>query len=188
MHPACILAVAHLVITLDPTAPAAPPALVPLGLAGYVLPLGTNALATGLIAARLLLASRRPQVDSTVGGGGALTARAARRAVAIIVESGALYLAAQLAFVVLFARGAPAQAVAAVIAAQIYVRPPFPSSLAMFSPLFCVTDGRLTSARQGIAPTLMVMQVALGFTLSRDAPGSGSGSGGGTGGGRESGD
>ena len=147
MHPACILAVAHLVITLDPTAPAAPPALVPLGLAGYALPLGTNALATGLIAARLLFAARRPHADAFggtggvggVGGGGALTARAARRAVAIIVESGALYLAAQLAFVVLFARGAPAQAVAAVIAAQIYVRPPNtlpPSPLARFLLLF----------------------------------------------------
>ena len=44
-----------------------------------------------------------------------------RTAVAIVVESGLLYLVTQVVFVVLFALGHPAQAILAVIAVQIYV-------------------------------------------------------------------
>ncbi|KAH9941750.1 uncharacterized protein BXZ73DRAFT_9966, partial [Epithele typhae] len=111
----CIAAVAYILLTLDPSAPVAPAALVPLGLAGYALPLLTNAAATALVVARLLVATRRAHARSETGR----TARAARRALAAVVESGALYLAAQAAFVVLFALGHPAQAVAAAVAAQV---------------------------------------------------------------------
>ena len=49
------------------------------------------------------------------------TTRLARNAIAIIVESGALYLATQLVFVVLVNTTQPAQAIVAVMAVQIYV-------------------------------------------------------------------
>lgn len=69
--------------------------------------------------ARLLVTARRVKRYGDDEHGKAATT--ARRAVAIIVESGALYLAAQLAYVVLFALGHPAEAIIAVIAVQIYV-------------------------------------------------------------------
>lgn len=106
-------------VTIDPTAPVAPPALVPLGFAGYALPLVTNVLTTFLIVVRLWHTARA--ADARYGGRMAGTARVAQTAVAIIVESGALYLAAQLVLVVLFALEHPAQAIVAVMAVQIYV-------------------------------------------------------------------
>ncbi|KAI0654421.1 hypothetical protein C8Q70DRAFT_1087524 [Cubamyces menziesii] len=139
----CIAEVVHLVVTLDPTAPVAPPALVPLGFAGYSLPLVTNVLTTLFIVIRLLHTARA--ADARYGGRMVGTARAAQTAVAIIVESGALYLAAQLVLVVLFVLGHPAQAIVAVMAVQIY----------------------------GIAPTLIVLRVALGISSdfsTRGAP------------------
>ncbi|KAI0631222.1 hypothetical protein C8Q77DRAFT_194534 [Trametes polyzona] len=139
----CIMEVVHLVVTLDPHSPVAPAALVPLGLAGYALPLATNVLTTILIAARLWHTARA--ADERCRGRLAGTARAAQHAVAIIVESGLLYLAAQLVLVALFALGHPAQAIVAVMAVQIY----------------------------GIAPTLIVIRVALGISSdfsTRDAP------------------
>ena len=151
---------------MNPTSPTPPAAIVPLGLAGYILPLATNAAATGLIVARLVVTARRVKRYGDDEHGKAATT--ARRAVAIIVESGALYLATQLAYVVLFALGHPAEAIVAVIAVQIYVSssPPYPACWHANAP-----------ARQGIAPTLMVMQVALGFSTSdrRGRPRSGSG-------------
>jgi hypothetical protein len=45
-----------------------------------------------------------------------------RPAIDIVVESGMVYLAVQLVFVVLFAIRHPAQGIVAVIAVQIYVR------------------------------------------------------------------
>ncbi|KAI1794458.1 hypothetical protein LXA43DRAFT_883760 [Ganoderma leucocontextum] len=136
----CIMGVAHLVLTMDPTAPVPPAALVPLGLAGYALPLATNFMATTLIAGRLYASahSAEKRVGSLMSG----TMRAAQRAVEIIVESGALYLATQLVFVVLFALGHPAQAILAVIAVQVY----------------------------GIAPTLIVIRVALGMSSDHTTP------------------
>ncbi|KAH9899220.1 hypothetical protein C8Q73DRAFT_637871 [Cubamyces lactineus] len=139
----CIAEVVHLVVTIDPTAPVAPPALVPLGFAGYALPLVTNVLSTFLIVVRLWDTARA--ADARYGGRMAGTARVAQTAVAIIVESGALYLAAQLVLVVLFALEHPAQAIVAVMAVQIY----------------------------GIAPTLIVLRVALGISsdfTTRGAP------------------
>lgn len=61
------------------------------------------------------------------------------QAMIIVVESGLLYLVVQLVFVILFALGHPAQAIAAVIACQVY----------------------------GIAPTLIVFRVALGLAPSQ---------------------
>ncbi|EJF59590.1 hypothetical protein BD309DRAFT_854657 [Dichomitus squalens] len=137
---ACIMGVAHLVVTMDPTAPVPSPALVPLGLAGYALPLATNFMATALIAGKLYMSARRAEkrVGTVMSG----TMRAAQRAVEIIVESGLLYLVTQAVFVVLFALGHPAQAILAVIAVQIY----------------------------GIAPTLIVIRVALGISSDCTVP------------------
>lgn len=124
LHPtrvstACIIVVAHFVLMLSPSSPVPPAAIVPLGMAGYVLPLATNAMATALIVAKLWLTASR--AEKRVGTRMRGTARAAQRAVAIIVESGLLYLVTQLVFVVLFGLGHPAQAILAVIAVQIYV-------------------------------------------------------------------
>ena len=124
--PASIIAFAHILLAVDPTSPVPPSALVPLGLAGYSLPLATNVMATGLIVGKLLWMIRSPIV--AVGESAPIFTSgygAVRHAAEIIVESGALYLAVQLIFVVLFAMGHPAQAIFAVIAVQIYVSVPF---------------------------------------------------------------
>ena len=113
------MGVAHLLLTMDPTAPVPPAALVPLGLAGYALPLATNFMATTLIAGRLYASAHN--AEKRVGALMSGTMRAAQRAVEIMVESGALYLVTQVVFVVLFAIGHPAQAILAVVAVQIYV-------------------------------------------------------------------
>ncbi|TFK92332.1 hypothetical protein K466DRAFT_236142 [Polyporus arcularius HHB13444] len=143
----CIVVVAHWILTLSPTSPVPPAAIVPLGTAGYVLPLATNVMATALIVTKLWLTAR--SAEQRIGTRMQGTARAAERAVAIIVESGVLYLATQLVFVVLFALGHPAQAILAVVAVQIY----------------------------GIAPTLIVIRVALGISSDYTIPAKG-GSGG----------
>ena len=99
----------------------APPSLVPLGLAAFSLPLGTNVIVTTLICVRIWYLSPRKarNMPSAHSGTG-------RAAIDIVVESGMLYLAVQLIFVVLFAIGHPAQGIAGVIAVQIYVRIPHP--------------------------------------------------------------
>lgn len=128
---ACIAGVAHLVLTTNPTSPAPPPAVVPLGLAGYILPMCTNAMVTFLIVFKIWHSSRGlPGTSEFVGRG------AARQAMGLMVESGLLYLLAQLVYVVLFALKLPAVDIAAVMAVQIY----------------------------GIAPTLIVIRVALGIS------------------------
>lgn len=128
---ACIAGVAHLVLTTNPTSPAPPPAIVPLGLAGYILPLCTNSIVTLLIVFKIWHASRGlPGSPEFVGRG------AARHAMSLIIESGLLYLIAQLVYVVLFALNHPALAIVAVMAVQIY----------------------------GIAPTLIIIRVALGLS------------------------
>lgn len=45
-----------------------------------------------------------------------------RDAIEIVVESGVLYLAVQFVFVILYAKGHPAQIIVGVMAVQIYVR------------------------------------------------------------------
>ena len=113
------MGVAHLVLTIDPTAPVPPAAIVPLGLAGYALPLATNCMATALIAGRLYASAH--SAEERVGALMSGTMRAAQRAVEIIVESGALYLAIQVAYVVLLSLEHPVDAIIAVMACQIYV-------------------------------------------------------------------
>lgn len=105
----------HLLLTVDPSAPVAPAAIVPLGTAGYALPLCTNVLVTALIVGRIWYASRSASAHIASGQ------RTSRHAMNILIESGALYLVTQLIFVVLFALKHPAQAIVAVMAVQIYV-------------------------------------------------------------------
>ncbi|KAI6042535.1 hypothetical protein EDC04DRAFT_2878478 [Pisolithus marmoratus] len=128
---ACIAGVAHLVLTINPTSPAPPPAIVPLGLAGYILPMCTNAIVTSLIVYKIWDTSRGlPGSPEFIGQG------AARHAIGLIIESGLLYFLAQLVYVVLFALQHPAVAIIALMAVQIY----------------------------GIAPTLIIIRVALGIS------------------------
>jgi hypothetical protein len=112
---ACIMEVLHLVLITDPASPAPPAAIVPLGLAGYILPLATNVVVTSLIVYRIWMSSRIVKESPVVIGQGA-----SHRAMMLIIESGALYLIIQFIFVVLFAIQHPAQGIVAVIATQIY--------------------------------------------------------------------
>ncbi|KAG1744163.1 uncharacterized protein EDB91DRAFT_1124822 [Suillus paluster] len=113
---ACIMEVLHLVITTNPTSPAPPASIVPLGLAGYIMPLATNVIVTTLIVYRIWFSSRIVR-ESPVHIGQS----ASRHAMMLIIESGALYLVTQFVFVVLFAISHPAEGIMAVIATQVYV-------------------------------------------------------------------
>ena len=117
-----MIGVLELLFTINPTSPAPPPQLVPLGLASYILPLCTNIIVTSLIVYRLWYASRASRAisDSPLYIPESVT----RRAMMLSVESGALYLVFQLVFVVLFAIPHPAEAILAVMAVQIYVSNP----------------------------------------------------------------
>jgi hypothetical protein len=106
----------HILVTSNPTSPTPPPSIVPLGLAGYILPLATNVMVTSLIVYRIWFSSRVVKESPVDIGQGA-----SRRAMMLIIESGMLYLVTQLVFVVLFAMQHPAEGIMAVIAAQIYV-------------------------------------------------------------------
>ncbi|KAG2130828.1 uncharacterized protein EDB93DRAFT_67460 [Suillus bovinus] len=112
---ACIMEVLHLVILMDPTAPAPPLATVGLGLAGYILPLATNFVVTFLIVYRIRISSNVVKESPIVIGQGA-----SHRAMMLIIESGALYLITQFVFVILFSIQHPAQGIVAVIATQVY--------------------------------------------------------------------
>lgn len=131
---ACIAAAIHSLLRINPSSPIAPSSLVPLGLAGFILPLCANVFVTALIATRIWLLSPHRLHDDLRGvyvpqGRG-------RAAIDIVIESGALYLVVQLIFVVLFAIHHPAQGIVSVIAVQIY----------------------------GIAPALIFIRVALGMS------------------------
>jgi hypothetical protein len=115
-------AVCIVVVTATPINPRAtvvPQYLVSLGVAGYVLPLCSNVIITALISVRIwYLSPRRPRdVPGT-----RFPTDTGRAAIDIVVESGMLYLAVQLVFVVLFALRHPAQDIAGLMAVQIYVR------------------------------------------------------------------
>lgn len=101
----------------------APPSLIPLGLAAFSLPLGTNVVVTSLITARIWYLSPRKARNMSSAQ---FPTRTGQAAIDIVVESGMLYLAVQLVFVILFAIGHPAQGIVGVIAVQIYVRIPHP--------------------------------------------------------------
>ena len=124
----CVGVVIHLLLSVNlkllvvPTSPA-PRGLEPLGLTVYCLPLGTNVIVTTLIAGRIwYLSPRKARKIRSVK----LPTGIGRAAINIVIESGMLYLAAQLVFVILFAIRHPAQSIASVIAVQIYVRIPHP--------------------------------------------------------------
>ena len=112
---ACIIATLDILLSTNPTSPTPPAALLPLTLAAYVLPLCTNVFVTSLIVYRIWYTSRAvPDSPLQIGQG------ATRRAMSLIIESGALYLLFQLIFVVLVAIPHPAEAILAVMAVQIY--------------------------------------------------------------------
>ncbi|KAJ4474872.1 hypothetical protein J3R30DRAFT_3776041 [Lentinula aciculospora] len=104
----CGITLIGLVLTINPTAPQAPEAIVPIGTAAFAI------------------LNQETKTDSAI-----------RRASAIVIESGLLFLAAQLVFVVLFAIKHPAQAIVEPIATQIY----------------------------GISPTLIIVRVGMGSTF-----------------------
>ncbi|PCH44314.1 hypothetical protein WOLCODRAFT_18850 [Wolfiporia cocos MD-104 SS10] len=110
----CIMEVAHLTLTIDPSAPTPSPYIVPLGIAGYALPLCTNVMVTILITGRLWYDYRpnREYLHDTHSG--------VLRVIIIIVESGLLYLAVQLVYLVLFSLQHPAEQTVGIMAVQIY--------------------------------------------------------------------
>jgi len=89
--------------------------------------------------------------------------RTGRAAIDIVVESGMLYLAVQFVFVILFAIRHPAQGIVGVIAVQIYVRIPHPWKAENSSQ----NNQNIT---QGIAPTLILIRVALGVSNMQNGP------------------
>lgn len=110
---ACGIGLIGLVLTISPNAPQAPAAIVPIGTAAFSMSLCLNFIVSALIVGRIWYITglnREIKTDSAI-----------RRASAIIIESGLLFLAAQLVFVVLFAIKHPAQAIVEPIATQIYV-------------------------------------------------------------------
>ena len=123
---ACISGVIHFEGSSNPPATALPDSIIPLLLAGYSLLLFANVLTTGLIIYRIwYTSSTLPNVHRIV------TESASRRAIILIIESGTLYILAELFIVVVFALNSPVQAVAGVVAVQIYVRL-FPLVLSLF--------------------------------------------------------
>ena len=107
----CFSVVLDLLLHINPNSPIAP--LAPLlALLSFSLPLGTNVIVTTLTAARIWYLSRSAQFPT----------RTCQTIIDIVVESGLLYLAVQLIFVILFAIGHPAQSIVGMIAVQIYVR------------------------------------------------------------------
>jgi hypothetical protein len=77
---------------------------------------------TSLIAARIWCLSPRKARNM---GSAQFPTRTGQAVIDIVVESGMLYLAVQLVFVILFAIGHPAADIVRVIAVQIYVRIPY---------------------------------------------------------------
>ena len=129
--------VIHYIVTEDPTSPAPPAETLSLTIAGYALPLCTNAIATGLIIGKIWWMSRpTPGLDNSQFTGHSI----ARSAIATIVESGALYFAAQLTYVVTIAIPHPSEGIIAVMALQIYVRLlPFTFWVSLFTDVTAAT-------------------------------------------------
>ncbi|KAG2030043.1 hypothetical protein BDR03DRAFT_975104 [Suillus americanus] len=131
----CILPIPSLLMSINPTSPVPPAQIVPLTIAGYVLPLCTNIMVTGLIAGRIWYMSRIPVVDEH-GKPAILKIATGGRPMMLIIESGALYMITQLIFVILVATRNPAEAVLSLAGTQIY----------------------------GIASTLIIIRVGLGIS------------------------
>lgn len=112
-----------LVLKIDPSAPIAPPSVVPLGTASFALPLATNFIVTALIVGRIYyLGSYNRDLQSTSVI--THTANHVSQVVVIVIESGVLYLVFQLILVVLFALKHPSQGIISAMAVQIYVSAP----------------------------------------------------------------
>jgi hypothetical protein len=108
----CISIVIDLLLHVNPNSPIAPPSLTPLAFTVFSLPLGTNAIVTALIVARIWYLSRSAQFPT----------RTDQAVIDIVLESGIFYLVVQLIFVILSAIHHPAQLIVGAIAVQIYVR------------------------------------------------------------------
>jgi len=122
--------------------------------AGLVLPFIANMVFTILIAVRVWHLS--PHKDGDLGRSPGI----AWAVIGMVVESGMLYLVVQITFIVLFAIQHPAQVIAEVVAAQIYV--------------CChhLKENRFLKTTQGIAPALIMIHVALGLSPSSTEAGS----------------
>ncbi|KAJ6590666.1 hypothetical protein DFH09DRAFT_807559, partial [Mycena vulgaris] len=112
----CGFSVIGLVLATSPTAPQAPPAIVPIGTASFALSLCLNFIVSSLIIGRIWWVTRDSHLQSVVPH----SKTTVSRAMGILVESGLLFLAAQFVFVILFAIAHPAQAVVEPVATQIY--------------------------------------------------------------------
>ena len=106
-----------LLLRIDPNAAYAPPAVYRNGVAALGIPLGTNFLVTSLIVARIWYLSKRTH--------NFLPSRTILAATAVVVESGALLVFAQLTSCVLFLLNHPAQNIAICSTVQFYVSTSF---------------------------------------------------------------
>lgn len=151
----CAMSGLGMLATTAPTAAIAPVTIARFGVASFSMSLILNFILTSLIVGKLYSLSRfarqnrdvRSQSTNTHGhsshmirsdgtGGTGKTQRQVRAAMAVIVESGMLFLVAQFIFVVLYALGHPAQGIIVPITLQIY----------------------------GIAPMLIIVRVGMGLT------------------------
>ena len=96
----------------------APASVVPLGLAGFILPLITNMILTTLIVICIWYLSPHKVQDMRSTQFMVGTSRAV---IEIVIESGILYMAVQFVFVVLFSIRHPVQGIIGVMAMQIYM-------------------------------------------------------------------
>jgi hypothetical protein len=113
MHPASAMAGVGIVAKIAHDSISPPASIIPLGDVAFALPLGVNFLLTALIAGRIWYITR--SVNSWKHR------NAIRIAMEVIVESGALILASQLIFVVLWGIQSNAQNIAVSATLQIYV-------------------------------------------------------------------
>ena len=88
------------------------PAIIPLGLASFILPLCTNVLVTGHIVGRIWYKSRGMQAYAFTNKRGIIN---------IMIESGGLYFATQFVFVVLYGMSHPGIFIVIPMAVQVYV-------------------------------------------------------------------
>ncbi|KIP07247.1 hypothetical protein PHLGIDRAFT_24165 [Phlebiopsis gigantea 11061_1 CR5-6] len=124
----CSAVVGHLVT--GTTSATVNPSIVPLGLASFTLPLATNLMVTSLIVGRIWFMSRGTAMYNLP------THSTTRKAMSIIVESGALYFVVQFIFVVVYGLNHPSEVILIEVACQTY----------------------------GIASTLIIIHVGLGLS------------------------
>lgn len=122
----CGIVTFHLVMVAGLNHLQPPQSLVKLGTALFALPLCTNVIVTSLIVGRILYiaSTTRSQFPKDIRSMGSTQYHAKRliwRAASIMIESGVLYLAAQLVLVVLFSLQNPAYKVLGYPIIQIYV-------------------------------------------------------------------